>query len=229
MGKRMTEPEKWRDPWFRSLTPEEKLVFLFLIDQCNWGGFYELDIPYMSFCIGIPESSCQGALKGLERGCVVHDGWIWIKNFLRHQKNDKLNPENNAHRSIITLINEQLTRFSFVPEFEEFVGANKGLLSPIGKGNGKGRGRGNKSYGAFFEKFWLVYPRKEGKGKAAEVWNRDGLDAETDRIIESVNQYVPIYAKRKPEFTPLPSTWLNEKRYDDTPGVKRGSRFEETI
>jgi hypothetical protein len=137
----MTETEKWRDPWFRNLAPEQKLMFLFIVDQCNLGGFYEIDVPYMSFCTGLSESAIEGAIKGLSRGCIQEDGWIWVKNFLRHQRNENINPDNRAHMNIISCVNEQLNRFSLVPDFQEFLGAFKGLLSPYGKGKGKGKGQ----------------------------------------------------------------------------------------
>lgn len=225
MGKRMTEPEKWRDPWFRTLTPQQKLVFLFLIDQCNWGGFYELDYGYMEFCIGIEKRDCEEAVKGLERGCVVRDGWVWIKNFLRHQKNEKLNPVNNAHIAIIAFINEQLTRFSDVPEFASFVGAYKGLLSPLGNGNGKGKN----PYTANFEKFWDVYPRKAAKHKAAEIWKRDKLDTMVDEIIAKVQAYSQTdqWLKDGGKFIPHPTTFLNQRRYEDDVTPSTQSRFKE--
>jgi len=93
----------------------------------------------MAFHTKVDASALQGALKGLERGIQKAFGWYWVKNFLRHQKNDCLNPENPAHRQIIALLLEQSERFpaskAFLPK-----GASKPLRSPIGKGKGKGEG-----------------------------------------------------------------------------------------
>lgn len=138
--KRFSETTKWDDPWFRGLKPPEKLLFLFLVDNCNNGGFYEIDLPSMAFKTGMTEAQIQGALKGLTRGIKGASDWLWIKNFLRHQKNDPLNPENPAHKQIIAFCKDQHERFSVCPEFKEFEGLHKGLPSPIGKGTGKGKG-----------------------------------------------------------------------------------------
>lgn len=139
--KRFTESGKWDDPWFRGLPGAHKLVFLYLLDRCNNAGFWEEDLDGMAFHTKVEASALQGALKGLERGIQGAAGWYWVRNFLRHQKNDCLNPENPAHRQIIALLLEQSDRFpaskSFIPK-----GASKGLLSPIGKGKGKGQGSG---------------------------------------------------------------------------------------
>jgi hypothetical protein len=138
MSYRFTETGKWEDPWFRKLKKDEKLVFLYLLDKCNSAGFLELDYEIISFFTGVEIRGIEGAMKGLNRGLIEADGWVWIKNFLRHQKNLPLNDKNNAHKPIICQINEQLSRFDNNKDMVEILGAYKGLISPIGKGKGKG-------------------------------------------------------------------------------------------
>jgi hypothetical protein len=138
---RFTETNKWVDPWFRKLKAGKKLVFLYLIDNCDNAGFYELDIEMMSFQIGITESDISGAIEGLKRGLIINGNWLWIKNFLQHQKNWPLNSDNNAHKQIINILNSKSDMFKYSKEFKEILGAIKGLKSPIGKGRGKGRGK----------------------------------------------------------------------------------------
>lgn len=52
MAKRFTESEKWKDPWFRQLSPKMKLVWLYILDQCDYAGIWESDIGLMSYQIG---------------------------------------------------------------------------------------------------------------------------------------------------------------------------------
>lgn len=139
--KRFSETGKWDDPWFRALPGAHKLVFLYLLDRCNNAGFWEEDLDGMAFHTKVERSALEGALKGLERGIQGASGWYWVKNFLRHQKNDSLNPENPAHRQIIALLMDQSERFP-ASKFLLPKGASKGLPSPIGKGKGKGEGNG---------------------------------------------------------------------------------------
>lgn len=127
---RFTETLKWDDPWFRSLSGIQKLVFLYVIDRCNNAGFWEEDEDAMAFQTKLAKEHIQGAWKGLGRGLIRVGGWVWVRRFLRHQRNDRLNPENKAHIQIIGLLGEQVSRFSSSPEFCEFLGAYKGLLSP---------------------------------------------------------------------------------------------------
>jgi hypothetical protein len=95
----------------------------------------------------------------------------------------------------------------------------------------KGKEGKGKEYTPGFEIFWTEYPRKEAKGKAAEIWNRDGLEEKTDMIVAKVKTYsrTAQWKKENGKYVPHPSTFLNQARYDDDPGVTFGSRFEETL
>lgn len=138
--KRFTETEKWQDPWFRKLPGAHKLVFIFLIENCNNAGFYEYDVEHVAYLTGLEKKHIDGALKGLERGIVGASGWVWVRNFLRHQKNEELNEQNPAHKQIISLLRVQIERFKDCNGFADFVAPYMGLLSPIGNGTGKGKG-----------------------------------------------------------------------------------------
>jgi hypothetical protein len=166
--KRFTETGKWDDPWFRSLPGVHKLVFLYIIDRCNNAGFWEIDMASMAFHTKLEEKHLEGALKGLERGLQTHDGWVWVKNFLRHQKNEVLNPSNPAHKQIISLLTVQPNRF---PESAKYLpeGASKGHLSPIGIGIGQGKG--------------------EGQGSTSETAKKKRKPAEANGTIEDMTAF----------------------------------------
>lgn len=119
--KRFTETAKWDDPWFRALKGVEKLVFLYVTDRCNNAGFWEVDEDAMAFQTKLSPAHISGAWQGLNRGLIRCDGWVWVRRFLRHQKNENLNPLNNAHIQIIALLKEQIDRFDNEPEFQQFL------------------------------------------------------------------------------------------------------------
>lgn len=139
---RFTAPEKWNDEWFSNLKAIEKLVFLYLVDKCDNAGFFEINKRIDAFLIGISEEEFMGNLRSLKKTYVAStDGRkIWVKNFIKYQKNLPLNPENNAHKQIITFIVSNLNIFNY--DFN-YLGAYEGLFSPIGKGNIIGKGNGN--------------------------------------------------------------------------------------
>ena len=138
MAKRFTDTEKWKDPWFRKLSAESKVLFNYFCDDCDLAGFLQQDDDAFCFLTGIPREKINDCYLELLKSITVKDGWIWVKNFLRHQKNLPLNPQNNAHKHIIGILNIQVSRFGF-DVLEEKIGALKGLLSPLGIGNGKGK------------------------------------------------------------------------------------------
>jgi hypothetical protein len=138
MAKRFSETEKWNDEWFCELKPLQKLVFLFIVDRCDNAGFMEINTRVNCFLIGITPEQYEGAIKGLNK-CIIksNDGKkLWVVNFLKHQKNLPLKFENNAHKQIIYLIQQNAKLFEY--DFEK-LGAKQGLISPIGKGIGKGK------------------------------------------------------------------------------------------
>lgn len=142
MAKRFSETDKWKDEWFSQLPPLEKLIYLFILDNCDNAGFFNINQRINSFLLGITEAEYLGALKGLNRVLLgSKDGnKYWVKKFLFHQKNLPLNHDNNSHKQIIALINSNCEYFDY--DFT-YLGANEGLISPIGIGIGKGKGKGN--------------------------------------------------------------------------------------
>lgn len=70
-----------------------------------------------------------------------------------------------------------------------------------------------------FEEFWTAYPRKQGKGAALKAWQKIHPDAQLHQaIIESVKAHAknnPQWLKDNGQYIPNPSTWLNQRRWED--------------
>lgn len=52
MAKRFTDSEKWKKTWFRSLSAKEKLIWIYLLDDCDHAGIWFGDFDLMSFQLG---------------------------------------------------------------------------------------------------------------------------------------------------------------------------------
>lgn len=67
-----------------------------------------------------------------------------------------------------------------------------------------------------FEKFWISYPRKIGKGAAKKSWIKAVKLASAQVIVDAVYQQRKgfNYEDNK-KFIPLPATWLNQERWLD--------------
>lgn len=73
-----------------------------------------------------------------------------------------------------------------------------------------------------FEEFWQAFPagRKQAKGEARDAFrrivtgkHRKGFRARAVDLIAAAKRYAA--ARPDPEFTPMPSTWLNSARWED--------------
>ena len=75
-------------------------------------------------------------------------------------------------------------------------------------------------YSEEFETFWLAYPRKIGKKKAATIFNSL---KEKDKVIEGIGKYAHYWEETgtEPQYIPHPSTWLNQERWNDILNVKK--------
>lgn len=69
-----------------------------------------------------------------------------------------------------------------------------------------------------FEEFWAAYPRKDGKKVARQKWNRLKPDEETrKKILADIERRKrsPEWLKENGRFIPMPSTYLNQQRWED--------------
>lgn len=72
-----------------------------------------------------------------------------------------------------------------------------------------------------FTKFWTAYPKKEGKGKAEEAWRVKKCTPHIDAILATIDRYkgTDQWNRENMRFVPLPTTWLNQKRWEDEPAA----------
>lgn len=186
MSKRFTETDKWKDPSFLKLKPTEKLVWMYIMDNCNNAGFMEWDADVCAMFTGMKLEHVEGAYEGLKRGFkgAKDSAWIYIPTFLKTQKNLPLNPENNAHKQIIALVEDMRPLFASIAK--ELIGAKKGLISPIGKGKVKDKVK-VLDYTPEFEEWWNLY-KKGNKRNAFNRWAEHEITA--DIIMEPTRKYL---------------------------------------
>ncbi len=169
MASRFTDTEKYKDNWFIDLRPSAKLLFYFLIDNVNGAGFWEESMRSIEFFLGLNEKQYLASKTGLSKGLILSDDGsiLYLKNFIRHQKNLPLNKYNNAHKSILELLKNNVSKFQdninyfnsipcvhvlknrgeIIEIKEENLGAYQGLISPTGKGNSNSKGNSKNKEG----------------------------------------------------------------------------------
>lgn len=87
MGYRKTLTEIWSDEWFENLSPNGKLLFLYLFTNniCNPSGIYRINQRRIKFETGIKELN----FEEIKDKVLFDNGIVWIKNFFKHQCQNK--------------------------------------------------------------------------------------------------------------------------------------------
>lgn len=79
----------WDDSYITSLGPSEKLIFMYLLTNplTNICGVYQIQVKRIAFDTGLDIDIVTTTLGIFERDgkCVYRNGWIGIKNWLKHQ------------------------------------------------------------------------------------------------------------------------------------------------
>jgi len=98
LKKRFTDCDKWRDPWFRKLSPSAKLMWQWLLDQCDGAGVIEPDWELAEFQIGTAIST-EVIAELEERVEKLEQGKLWITKFIDFQYGT-LSPSCKAHKPV---------------------------------------------------------------------------------------------------------------------------------
>lgn len=110
MPKRFTDSEKWKKPFIRSLEAPYKLLWFYILDDCDHAGIWQADIEVAQIKIGekIDIEKAKKCLKG--KIIVFNNGEKWfIPDFIEFQYG-KLNENNRVHNSVLL----QLKKYNLI-------------------------------------------------------------------------------------------------------------------
>lgn len=116
---RITQTKKWKDSWFRSLNKDQKLLFIYLTENCDEAGFFDIDWMYMSSDLSMTIEEIKNTLHKINK-CYsmpkVKEGEkvtkIWLNNFLLHQEKLPLNLQDDYCRKAYSILRNNLERFN---------------------------------------------------------------------------------------------------------------------
>jgi Protein of unknown function (DUF1376) len=75
----------------------------------------------------------------------------------------------------------------------------------------------SEGYTQEFLTFWAAYPRKDAKGAAYKAFEKAKKRAKVERIMSGVKAYAKRRKGEDPQYTKLPTTWLNGDCWNDEP------------
>jgi hypothetical protein len=102
MAKRLTDSEKWKDPWFCSLGVNEKLFWMYLCDNCDHAGIWMINWPLVEFHFKLKKEDIDLTVYD-DRIIAISDEKWYIPKFVKFQYGD-LNPQNKAHKSVLNIL-----------------------------------------------------------------------------------------------------------------------------
>ena len=68
-----------------------------------------------------------------------------------------------------------------------------------------------------FIAFWETYPKRVGKGEAFRAWTKGNGEVVSEVVVKAVREQIAYLNREGGKFTPLPATWLNQRRWEDEP------------
>lgn len=163
MPKRFTDSEKWKDPFFIELSANYKLVWLYLLDDCNHAGIWKKSIKRLNFDCETNFTE-QEILKTFGDRIIVlsEDKWFIPKFVYFQHGKDFIKSKQKQAESAIKILNEynllkengngsitlNLPLSNPTPTLTEplpnpIPTLTEGFPNPYGNGNGNDNGIGN--------------------------------------------------------------------------------------
>ncbi len=101
----MTDTDKWKKRFIKNLDYGNKLLWLYMLDDCNHAGIWDIDLEVASIRIGLDVDISD--LKKFDDKIVIFDNGekVFIPDFIDFQYGE-LNPNSNVHKSVIALLDK---------------------------------------------------------------------------------------------------------------------------
>ncbi len=201
----MVNTRFWIDDYISTLNYAEKFLFLYFLtnphtDIC---GAYEVPLKYIALETGLSADKVIKIARKFEGdGKIVYrDGWVFIRNFAKHQqKNPKvaLGIKNGLEQA------PKWIKDSLSIDYEELSHSNSNF-------NIK---KDMSATADAFESFWKIYPKKELKKKAKEIWLRKKLNDKLPFIVSFIEK-AKLTERWQKGYIKQPPVFLNGECWND--------------
>ena len=212
----------WSDPFIEELTPQQKLLFLYLItnEKTNMLGIYEASIKKISFETGLKDSDILMFFKICEQKSKIKyiGNYVVLMNFARHQ-----NYNINMKKSAIDVYNslpKELKDSNLMIDKSNPLEGFESLLNHLGTvskyevelevESEVEIEDENTIYS--FDEFWETYNKKTGRVNCERIYARL-----KDKDYAKIKETLPIYlaSVKDKQYLKNPQTYLNGKCWED--------------
>lgn len=168
-AKRFTDTAKWKDEWFKGLTMQAKLVWLFLCDDCDHAGIWITDFEVLSIRTGVRvNEQILEALLG-QKVVKIDRKHYFIPSFFKFQyasAKDSFKAKQSALAVLqrLGLADSSGTLKEVSPDTSEQSADCHIIIKGNIKGNtGDARGAEDRPTQEEYETVYRGYPKKVGK------------------------------------------------------------------
>lgn len=157
MPKRLTNTDKWKDPFLRALEAPYKLLYFYILDDCDHAGIWTPDFEVAAIRIGAPINEKHARENLAPRVVFLKNGRWFLPEFVSDQYGE-LSEKNRLHVSVLQLLKKNDT-------------PNKPLISPLEgvKYKYKDKDKDKEINKKESEKIEIVYPFESPKFR--QMWD----------------------------------------------------------
>lgn len=130
MAKRFTDTDKWKKPFIRGLPAPYKLLWFYILDDCDMAGIWQVDFDVACLRIGEIVNEEEALRLFGDRIDTFGNKWF-VKDFILFQYGELKNT-NRMHGAVLATLQKN----EINPE-----GASKALIRGQGQEQGKGQGK----------------------------------------------------------------------------------------
>ena len=215
MAKRLTDSDKWRNPWFRKLSLKASRAWLYLLDSCDHCGIWRIDFELASFLLGYEVTQKDFDEWFGNRLIPVGVDQVLIPSFIRFQYNLPLNANNKVHQKVIDTLYKYNIDLDIIEKSEQ--GSTKGLPSPcLGakeeEEEEEEEEERHRTRKLDFIALYLKYPRHDGKKRGLQICAKQITN---DAMYQKLSLAIDTYASqmkregRERQYMKQFSTFMN--------------------
>jgi hypothetical protein len=162
MAKRLTDTEKWNDDWYISLSNDYRVVWQWLLDNCNHAGICKRSIRLLNLMCNTSISE-EVLISMMEGRIVVKDNNWFIPKFLKFQYSSL-----NSNRPVIISVVKELEKNNLLAMIPESFGNDYLIIKDKSKDKDKDKD--------------IVKPKNEKNGKFSGNFKSQGEELFAERF-----------------------------------------------
>jgi len=187
--KRFTDTEKWKDEWFLELTKDEKMVWIYLCDNCTNAGRWKKSLKHLNFCCDTAYT--EDDLKKIFGDRIIDcETFFFLPKFLKFQYPRGINVEKPA----IKAVRKELEEYDLEAIVRQLLGNHYLMIKDMDMDKDMDKDKDNSNTSNIYKTLFLdfVYLKAEEYQKLIDKLGR----GRTEEYIEKLNNYIGSKGKR---------------------------------